>query len=241
MCRKFNILLLLFLPFHLMAQGDENIEYGREFIYGINKSTHSGLIGGFVFRYSTALTPRTFQTFAIDILNIKHPKETRVAPFNQSGSAFIPRKLNHLFGIRLTYGRDWTLFKKAPQQGVQINGVFTGGPIFGIVSPYYIQVSASPNDRGKYEAYDPDKHTDISKIVGAGTIFQGLGSANVKVGLALRAGLSFEFGTYKSNLAGFEAGFALDAFTSKVPIMSRLENRAAYPSAYLNLFWGTRK
>jgi len=222
-----------------MAQGEENIEYGREFIYGINKSTHSGLIGGFVFRYSQAITPRTFQTFSFDFLNIKHPKETKVS-FSQAGTSFIPRKLNYLFGIRLTYGRDWTLFKKAPQQGVQINGILTGGPILGILSPYMISVS-STQAGNTYVPYDPAIHRNISEINGAGTIFQGLGQASIKPGLSIKAALSFEFGTYKSNLAGFETGVAIDAFTSEVPIMAEFENRAIYPSAYINLFWGSRK
>lgn len=235
------IFMILLIPSKLLAQGEENIEYGREFIYGINKSTHSGLIGGFVFRYSTAISPRTYQTFAVDILNIKHPKEYK-QQFSQNGTAFIAKKLNYLYIIRTTYGRDWTLFKKAPQQGVQINGILTGGPVFGIVSPYYIQVTQSTaSGSAVYEPYDPEKHKSITNIYGPGSFLQGLGKANVKVGLALKLGLSFEFGTYKANLAGFETGFAVDAFTSKIPIMYEFENRAVFPSAYINLFWGSRK
>jgi len=239
MCRKILFILILLIPVKLLAQGEENIEYGREFIYGVNKSTFSGLIGGFVFRYSTAITPRTFHTFSVDFLNIKHPKEYKES-FNSNASPFIAKKLNYLFAVRTTYGRDWTLFKKAPQQGVQINGILTGGPVFGLVSPYYIQTATSTNGRAVYEPYDPKKHT-TSSILGPGGFFQGLGESKINLGLSIKAGLSFEFGTYKSNLAGFETGFAIDAFTSKVPIMYEFENRAVYPSAYINLFWGSRK
>ncbi|MDN4166247.1 hypothetical protein QWY31_12095 [Cytophagales bacterium LB-30] len=230
--------LLMVLPWGAWSQVDNVPEYGKQYIYGINKSSHSGLIGGLVYRFSWALSPRTYHTIAVEALNIKHPRENRVQS-GVTGNLFIPGKTNYLYAIRTTYGRDWLLFKKAPQQGVQINGIATAGPVFGLLAPYYVQTGPANGQRVN-EPYDPNKH-QISEIYGSGGLFQGLPESSVNIGLSAKVGLSFEFGTYKSNLAGFETGFAIDAFTKQMEIMPFAKNRAVFPSAYLNLFWGSRR
>ncbi len=42
----------------------------------------------------------------------------------------------------MQYGRDLILFKKAPQQGVEIKAVFAIGPSIGVVAPYYVETGA---------------------------------------------------------------------------------------------------
>jgi hypothetical protein len=46
----------------------------------------------------------------------------------------------------------------------------------------------------------------------------------------------------KSNVTGFEAGFLIDAYFSKVPLMAApTENYAVYPTVFITLFYGSRK
>ena len=230
-------LLCLFLASTAYAQTSEDYDYTREFIWGVNKNTNGGLIGGIVLKYSTALTPTTFQSFGLELMNVKHPKEYRTWNFN--GNSFIYGKLNYLYSVRLQYGREKIFFKKAPQQGVQIAGILAAGPTIGVIAPYYVQVYVN-----QYESvtvpYDPQTVT-YNTIMGTGGIFEGLNESDVTIGANLKAAVSFEFGTFKSSVSGFEAGILLEAFPKKIEILPGADNNQFFTSAFITILFGTRR
>ncbi len=110
-----------------------------------------------------------------------------------------------------------------------------GGPTIGLHAPYYVLTA-----EGTYEKYDPNDHFD-SEAVGPGKLFQGLGQSELVPGIHLKGSVSFEFGTYKNNVAGIETGVMVEAFTRHIVLMPTQDNRAIFPSAYLALYWGKRK
>lgn len=235
--KKFALFLLcLGLASTAHAQTSEDYEYTREFLWGVNKNTNGGLIGGFVLKYSTALTPTTFQSFGLELMNVKHPKEART--WNINGNSFIYGKLNYLYSVRLQYGREKIFFKKAPQQGVQISGILAAGPTIGVIAPYYVQVYVN-----QYESitvpYDPT--VEYRNIMGTGGIFQGLNESDVTIGANLKAAVSFEFGTFKSSVSGFEAGILLEAFPKKIEILPGADNNSFFTSAFITIVFGTRR
>lgn len=212
---------------------ENDYDYTSESIWGINKNSASGLIGGFMFRISRSIKPNHYRTIGVELINVKHPAEARV--ISRTGNYFIVGKTNHLFAIRGQYGRDIILYKKAPQQGVQITATGSIGPSFGLEAPYYIEYNQFVK-----EPYDPAIHR-IENITGSGFIFQGLFQSSIVVGLNLRAGLSFEFGTFKSNVSGFEIGALLDAYARKINMIPEADNYAIWPTVYITLFYGSRK
>jgi len=220
-----------------MAQFSGDYEYSREMVWGIVKATNSGLIGGFNFKYSKELKENIFHGGVIEIVNIKHPQEQKYFA-SETGNTFIWGKQNHLYSLRLSYLREFTFFKKASQQGVQVNGLVAAGPTLGFEAPYYVEVKA-----GQYtvkEPYDPNKH-QYSDILGTGNILQGVGQSSIVPGLNLKAAMAFEFGTFKSNVVGIEVGFQCDFFTREIIIMPTTENYSIFPSAYATLFYGSRR
>ena len=228
----------LAFPNSVNAQDDDAYEYQTEMIWGITKNTSSGLIGGFMLKYSRAKTSKMYETFGLEIVNVKHPKEVR---YNSiiTGNFFIWGKQSYLYAIRPQYGRDMILFRKAPQQGVQIIGSLAGGPSIGILAPYYIQY-ATGSFSSVSEQYDPAKH-DFPNILGTGRIFQGITESDLAIGFNAKASLSFEFGTFKSNVTGFEVGFLVDTYTSKVILVPNSDNSAVFPTAFITLFYGSRR
>lgn len=229
-------LFLLISAKAAIAQVQDGYEYQSEFIWGINKNTSSALIGGFVFKKSFKMTDRQLQTFGLEIINVRHPQEVR---FNsQLGNFFIFGKKNNLYTFRLQYGRDFILFKKAPQQGVEIKAVFAAGPSIGIEAPYYVEHAVS-NTVSKREQYNEDIYKD--NILGPGRLFQGLGDSKIVPGLNLKAALNFELGIFKSQVTGFEAGFLLDLYTREIDMMVKAKNYSAYPTLFIAVFFGNRK
>jgi hypothetical protein len=178
-------------------------------------------------------------------MNVKHPQEARVNA-QATGNFYIRGKNNYLYSFRLQYGRDIILFKKAPQQGVEIKAVFAAGPSVGVQAPYYVEWTPNGPGGNYYftyrEQYSPSiETTKEGVILGPGRLFEGLGDSKIKMGANFKAALNFELGVFKSQVTGFEAGFLLDAYTSKIEMVPNTKNYSAYPTLFLTFFYGTRK
>lgn len=231
-------MLVVFFSTTVTAQDEDEVySYSREFVWGVSKSTNSGLIAGLAIKFGRRISENRFQSLGVEIVNIKHPREVRY-PSSISGSTFIWGKQNYLFSIRPNYGREWVIFKKAPQQGVQINAILAGGPSLGLVAPYYIRRRGRDFNSGT-EPWNPN--IEFDQIDGSGPFLKGLGDASIVPGANVKAGVSFEFGTFKNDVTGFEVGFQLDAYTRNIVIMPAASRRSLYPAAYIMLFYGNRQ
>lgn len=223
-----------------LAQPQDSYDYSSEFNWGINKNSSGGLIGGFFFKKARKISPNSFETFGLEIINVKHPQEARKS--SNAGNFFIFGKTNYLYALRFQYGRDFVLFRKAPHQGVEIKAVFAAGPTLGLVTPYYIERALDGPFATITEPYNPnDPNHSFPKIIGPGAVFEGLSEAKIQTGANIKAALNFEMGVLKSSVTGFEAGFLLDAYTKKVVMMPTATNKSVYPTVFLSIFYGTRK
>lgn len=224
------------------AQTQDSYDYNSEFIWGINKNSSGGLIGGFVFKKSRKLNDRLLETFGLEIMNVKSSQEVRQAS-RVTGNYFIFGKSNYLYSFRFQYGRDYILFDKAPQQGVEIRAVGAIGPSLGIVAPYYIERMVDNSFFiTVHEQYDPtNPEHRFENILGTGNLFEGLGESTIQMGINLKLGLAFELGTVKSSVTGFEVGFLLDSYFNQIILMPTAKNKAVFPTVYFTLFYGSRK
>jgi hypothetical protein len=232
------ILLLVLVSFAGNAQTDGKYDYTKEFIWGISKNTNGGMIGGFIMRFSSALGNKQFRTIGFEMMNVKFPQEVRRN--SPEGNPFIYGKSNYLYAIRAQYGRDFILFKKAPQQGVQINASIAAGPTIGIIAPYYVKLTS-----GESVPFGIDPATgqmmSYARISGTGHLFQGLGQSSIKPGLNLKTSISFEMGAFKSNVTGIELGTMIEAYAGKIELMPMEDAKSVYLSAFITLFYGSRR
>lgn len=231
-------LVMSCLSFSGYGQTQDSYDYQSEFIWGINKNTSGGLIGGFVFKKARKLNDRVLETYGLEIMNVKHPQEVKRNSII-TGNFFIFGKSNYLYSFRFQYGRDIILYKKAPHQGVEIKAVFAAGPSFGLIAPYYVEYSPDGGFvtfRDQYsESISPDQ------IWGTGRLFEGLGQSKLTFGGNIKAALNFELGSIKSAVTGFEAGFLYDAYVKEVELIPTAKKYAAYPTLFITLFYGSRK
>jgi hypothetical protein len=227
------------VAFSVNAQTQDSYEYQSEFTWGINKNTYGGLIGGFMFKKAIKVNDRVLETYGLEIMNVKHPLELR-RHSQSTGNFFIYGKSNYLYALRFQYGRDVILFKKAPQQGVEIKAVFAVGPSIGVIAPYYVERGS---DNGSLitlrEQYDSTIR--LEEIYGPGRLFEGLGESRIAIGANAKAALNFELGTIKSQVTGFEAGFLLDAYTKEIELVPTAKNYSVFPVLFFTLFYGGRK
>lgn len=228
------------VPAGLQAQ--DSYDYSSEFTWGINKNSSGGLIGGFVLKKAKKLNDRVLETYGLEIMNVKSSQEVRTNSV-RTGNFFIYGKANYLYAFRLQYGRDIILFKKAPQQGVEIKAVLAAGPSIGVVAPYFIEITEGNSVfQTKSEQYNPNNPSHIfNNILGTGGLFAGVWQSDIQMGVNTKAALNFELGTVKTQITGFEVGFLLDSYLKKVDLMPTATNRAVFPTIFFTLFYGSRK
>ncbi|SEJ33023.1 hypothetical protein SAMN05192553_103286 [Cyclobacterium xiamenense] len=235
------ILALALLATHpLLAQRGEagDYDYDQEVLFGINKNTNGGLIGGVSFKLGSRIGDNLFQFFNLELANVKNPKEVR---YNTVlGNSYIFGKSNYLYAIRPQYGREVLIFKKAPHQGVQISLLGAIGPSIGLIAPYFIEYSLNRTETVR-EQYDPAVHQSRFNVLGPGRLFEGIGDSEIAFGGNAKAAMTFEFGFFKSNVTGVELGYQLEGFTKEIPLMPTTENRQVFQSVYFTLFYGFRR
>jgi len=242
-----GLLCIFSLASSALAQTDER---AREFTWGINLNTNGGIIGGASVRSSKPLAGKEkWQHFwGLEIVEVKHPKEYRYLGLD--GDAFVLGKTNYLFVARPEYGREYTIFRKAPESGVAVKAVLGVGPSIGLLVPYYISydyteynnnnVQTGPTDI-RIERYDPVFRHDENYIRGNAGFLTGFNETNFNLGAHLRSALNFEFGRYQDNIAGIETGFLLEAFPNKLIMLPEApENYRFFSSVYLTVYWGRR-
>ena len=236
------------------SAANDDPSYRKEFVYGLNFNTRGGLIGGFSVRSTRVLTENWSRYWSIEMVEVKHRKEQRLASYN--GGTFVLDKANYFFVVRPSIGAQRVVFRKAAESGVQVNALASVGPSIGLEMPYYIYYDYTQRDpRGnpiggediRTEQFDPNIHTNPGTyVIDRAPLFTGASEIKPRIGGHLRAALSFEYGRYRDAVAGIETGVLLEMYGQR-PIILRAPNVADkdinnrfYPSAYLTIYLGSR-
>ena len=249
MKKLFIVAVLISSSSFTFGQGTDE-DYISEFIYGLNINTNGGFIGGVFFKTTKIVKPKVYRSLGIEIVGIKNNKEVRTQSV-RTGNTFIPGKRNYLYSFRFQYGRDYVLFRKAPEEGVLVTATFAAGPSLGLQIPYHILYNFDGELRS--EQYDPTVHTSFGDIFQAGGFLEGIGNTEFLFGAHIKAGISLDFGTFRNSITGVEAGFTLEVFHKTAELLAPVSfqsggnlpeiptNRSVFPGAYLSIFFGTRK
>lgn len=239
--------LLQLSSFAQSAESEGKIDYEKEFLAGINFNTNAGLIGGFMLRYTTLVYEKKnqFHNFGFEVGIVKHPKELRYAS-QQSGGTFIAYKSHHLVVLRPSYGREFVLFHKGNEDGVQLDFILNGGLSLGVLTPYVIQYQTGTTT--ETVPYDPVTTPEINLVINSSGYTAGLGQSKIVPGLHLKTGFSFEYGHFSNKVTGLEAGFLFEVFAKKMVMMEAptnytgsFHNNQVFTSVYLIIFYGGRK
>ncbi|GAB3703666.1 hypothetical protein GCM10027592_34000 [Spirosoma flavus] len=243
----------LFVPVAQAQNTDTEDEiYPTETTFGITTNTNAGVIGGVSFRQSKLLSGTLFglpqyRYLSIELVNVKHPKELQ-SSVNSIGSRYIDGKENYLFVLRPQYGREVKLFQRKSDEGIAVSGILAAGPSLGIIKPYYLEVVLGNNSRTA-PASQVNASPTGETVIGSGGFLEGLGQSKLTVGLNVKAALSFELSAFRANTTGVEIGFLAEAFPNTIVIIPSTNpsgdreqgNRSFFTSAYITLFFGSKK
>jgi hypothetical protein len=207
--------------------------YRREFVAGLNLHTNGGILGGIMGRASIARSPSRFHAISLEAVEIKGLREVKIV-----SNPLVPFKVNRLYVVRPMYGREYVLFRKAKDQGVQVNLLLSAGPALGLLSPYMIIY------KGITVPYDPLKH-EIKDIENVASATEGWPLMKAHLGLSSKVSITFEFGAFKTSVSGFEIGVANDAFAEKMRIIddgfTNIPNHSRFTSVFVSWYFGVRR
>lgn len=248
------------------AQSVFEDDFTKEYTFGINLNTNGGFPSGVSFKYGKITdNARVNTTYGVELVGIRHPQEYKFSGATYVNSqSFVRAKQNYLYSLRLQFGKDGILFRKAAQEGVQVNAVFAGGLSLGFLKPYMIRYDVSTatgvgdqiedlpfysynfEDAAKFQSLYGVPLTE-DRIIGRGSFFGGFDGLQVVPGFNAKIGLSFEVGAFKTNLTGVEAGFTFETFAQKMPIMNvnsvpeKMKNYGTFAAMYVSFFFGGRR
>jgi hypothetical protein len=216
---------------------DEAFAYKAELTGGVLFNTNGGIPGGVrvKFAWQRKKKPNQFNNVSLDIVNIRHPKEFR-AQSDSGNGFFIYNKTNFLFVVRPNYGREFLLFRKSSEEGIELKLVTSVGPSIGLVKPYYI-IASNGGGRTTTVRYEPGVRAD--RILG-NSFFSGFDEMSAVIGANARVSLEFGISAWDIFVTGVEMGLQVESFTKKVVIVSYADNKALFTSAFVNFYFGKR-
>jgi hypothetical protein len=227
----------LSLSQRVVAQ-EHTTPYNTDLAVGVNFNTMAGWLGGINGKYSIHRKKNNYQTFWLELTNIKHPKEDS-RPALATGETYTPGKLNYLAMLRTHYGREWILFRPMPEQGVQINWINTVGATIGLEIPYYIDY-VTLNNPGVLitERYNPATLPSFDAVVRSKGMFgNGLQELSFVPGASFRSSVSFRFGAFGGTAVGLEGGICVDVMSRPIQMMAFAPSQQIYQTFFLTLFY----
>ena len=185
---------------------------------------------------------------SLQLVNMRHPKEikTKNEPNSNSTansqSGFFYGKLNSLYILRPSFGRQKVLFSKEARKGVEVSYILFGGASLGLLKPVYLEIArptVSSRNSISIEKYDPEKH-DRDQIYGRASGLHGIDEIKLYPGLHGKFALNFEYAAQDNLIRALETGAALDIFHEEVPIMAMTDNNQFYFTFYINIIVGKK-
>ena len=243
MLKRYFIAIFLILSsfFQVFSQGELDLQ--PRLIYRNERSgaiylNSNGIGAGY--RYGQRITARNQKLYEVDFLSVKHPKEIRISNSIDNSRSFVFGKENTFFELRGMYGKQNEIFRKNDRGGVSVRYFYTGGPAVGIIKPIYYEVLYSTGLPFDFyiqtEKYNASLHQ--SNIYGRSSFTKGLKEISLAPGASLKAGFSFEYSRQDIKLHSLDAGFTLDLFARKIPIMATTNNDFLFFNLFVSYRFG---
>ncbi len=195
--------------------------------------------------------------FSLEIGERKHPKEDKVFSLQSSGgflfgTPLIYGKQNNFFFAKLGAAQSYLIGGKGNRNGVSVSAIYGGGLSIGALKPYYVDANIASTQEvlsikweGGEGTYDPDF---ISNPIGSSGVLKGFNELQIKPGGFIKGALRFDYGRYNEMVSAIEAGFNIEMYSGKMPIMVErqsddilVEPKRTFLNVYIAIEFGRRK
>lgn len=250
----FLVIAFVSLSLGLSAQGDPKTVQTNENLYDdagllYRNEANGGLIinshgFGVNYRRCKHITAARKGVWEFDLVNYRHPKETKVTnPFYDNAKGYYYGKLNSFFILRTGVGFQNVMYTKPQKNGVEIRYVAFVGASIGFAKPVYLEILYDNPVPGTKlvvtEKYDPTIHFP-DNIYGRAPFVRGLNEIGIRPGGYAKVGLNFEYGPLDTEIRSVEVGFVTDVYITPVKIMANEREQMVLLSLYLQFSMGKK-
>lgn len=195
------------------------------------------------FKFGREKTEKLSEVFEVDIVKFKHPKEVRYSGYT-SLNGFVYGRMNVAVPLRFGYGRQKVLSLHQNKNDVGVSLAYTGGLVAGLMKPVYLYINMAPASSpfvdARLERYNPEIHTDRTRMLGGTGFFTGFSESQIIPGVFGKAALVFDWGSYYDDYKSMELGVMVDVFQRRLPMMAYVTNQFAFPNLYMCYYFGSR-
>lgn len=208
---------------------------------GLIASTNSSPIAGITLKNTYGKNPLNLSILSVDFVNVNDYRQFK-SPYAYTGGAYIEGKLNYLFVLRPSFGKEIAFLQAADDTSPSLKGFFSSGPAIGFQTPYYVQISRNIGPGSDiitipYSDIFANVYTNPS-IVGAGSWFNGIADAKLMPGWHLKGGVNLDYRNFKGNYFGIEIGANVDFFAKEINQLYNTKGRNFYSGAYICMYFG---
>ncbi|MDY6800546.1 MAG: hypothetical protein SVU94_04895 [Bacteroidota bacterium] len=200
------------------------IFYKNEKTAGIYLNTNGW---GLSYRYGSRINYFEKKIYDIDFSILRHAKEIKSTSSFLTSESFIFGKLNHVFDLRLGYGKQNEIFPKKDPGSVAIRYFYSFGPSIALQKPIYYKILYPVNDSlyvEREEKFNPDIHSS-GDISGKASFFTGIDEIGIIPGAFIKTGFNFEFSQSENIIHALEAGVMVQAYLKNLDLMAVDDNQ----------------
>jgi hypothetical protein len=225
----------------LIKQEEEGVlAYNKQTAFGLQLRTNG--YAAFL-ELGRMKTPRFTNLYSLEISEIFHPKEEKVASANQTyfGGSFKYGKINNFYQVKLGFGQQYVLGQKGNKNGIAVLGIYQGGLSIGLQKPYYIDIDDG-NSARSIRYYGADTIAFLSDaILGSSGPSKGWDKAQIRPGAFAKLGLRFDFDSFNETIKALEIGLSVDGYAKKVAIMAHSKPERLFFQGHIGFVFGGRK
>jgi hypothetical protein len=232
----------------LIKQEEEGaLIYQKQSAFGFKFNTNGF---DFIYEHGKYKTINTTNLWWLELGETKSQKQERQSNLLQvgssniyiSGNSYVYGKQNNLYFLRLGFGQQKLIGEKGNKNGVAVSAIYGGGPVLGMLKPYYVQYYNNANQTIdiKYTGNNDSAFLGQNVIGGSG-FTKGFNEIQFVPGITARTAIRFDYGRYNEVLSAIEVGLNAEYYTQKMPIMVHGNEKNFFFNAYVALVFGKRK
>jgi|GEM_PF-6063047 len=175
--------------------------------------------------------------------SLKHPREIKISnPNAQNPRPYVFGKLNKTAIVHVSPGLRFDAIPRHKNNTLGLSFLINVGPEVAILKPVYLKINH--NNQGNdgifisNERYDPDVHTDQSKIEGYSRSKFGWNELSYQFGIHASPAVLLEWGKDQYNSKAIMVGSRFDLFFQDLPIMANKTDSQAFGAFYIQFMWG---
>lgn len=227
----------------LVAQGEideqQKIFFRNERSFGILLNTN-GM--GISYRDARRINFLNKRYIEVEAGSLRHPKEYRQSSYYNQAGSFVFGKLNSVFYLRASIGKQHEMFKKADLGGVAVRYFYSAGPALAVYKPVYYRILRPLTlDLTQFEIVEEKFDVTIHQpydIYSRASFFKGFGEMKVQPGIFAKGGFNFEYSKEEKMIHAIEIGAQINGFLKEIPIMATADNKSIFFSLFASYRFG---